>query len=473
MRLNTPGGAAKADEAFSLAAARVTAPSDAMKRFLFWGRPPDKPGDGDDASDSPDGLLTGNPREDQASIQMLLESIAEVTSGMDLDNVLDRIVRKSIQVTDAERGVVLLGSSAKDLEVRVVRDNQGRRLEGALQFSTSMVARCITEGQPVKSVVRSDQEALELGQSVFDLKLRAVMCAPLVAAGRTVGAIYVDSKAQRREFTGRDLALFGALSAQIAIAVENARLHADSLEKVRLEKEMEVAKKIQKYLLPEVPHRLRGVDFALHYGACDKTSGDTYDVLDRGAQGLVVAIGDATGHGIGASLLSHAFQATLRSYLEMFDDLERVAVRVNERMVQRSEEGLFLSMLLIGIDADAKRLHYVNAGHPELILIRDGKAKEFERTGMVLGVAEGQDYPVAGPIDLRTGDLLFLRTDGVDEAMNRTRELFGSARLLRLLEAAGSDTAAQALARVDSAVRAHTAGAPQEDDVTMMALKIL
>ncbi len=169
-----------------------------MKRFLFWGRPPDKPNEGDDPSDAPDGLLTGNPREDQASIQILLESIAEVTSGMELDDVLDRIVRKSIQVTDAERGLVLLGQSAKDLEVRVVRDNQGRRLEGALQFSTSMVARCINEGQPVKSVVRSDQEALELGQSVFDLKLRAVMCAPMITAGRTVGAIYVDSKAQRR-----------------------------------------------------------------------------------------------------------------------------------------------------------------------------------------------------------------------------------------------------------------------------------
>lgn len=444
-----------------------------MKRFIFWGRPPDKPSEGDEPSDAPDGLLTGNPREDQASIQILLESIAEVTSGMELDDVLDRIVRKSIQVTDAERGLVLLGQSAKDLEVRVVRDNQGRRLEGALQFSTSMVARCINEGQPVKSVVRSDQEALELGQSVFDLKLRAVMCAPLVAAGRTVGAIYVDSKAQRREFTGRDLALFGALSAQIAIAVENARLHRDSLEKVRLEKEMEVARQIQKYLLPEVPRQLCGVDFALHYGACDKTSGDTYDVMDRGEKGFVVAIGDATGHGIGASLLSHAFQAALRSYLEMIDDLERVSVRVNERLVQRSEEGLFLSMLLLSIDPATKRMHYVNAGHPELILLRDGQVKEFERTGMVLGVAEGQEYPVAGPIELQAGDLLFLRTDGVDEAMNRSRELFGSERLLQTLRAAARDTASQAVARVDAAVRAHTAGAPQEDDVTMMALKIL
>src|SRR5688572_5815013 len=222
-----------------------------MKRFLFWRapRPAVQTATAAPTAEAQDGLLTGNPREDQASMQILLESIAEVTSGMELDDVLDRIARKSIQVTDAERALVLLGDQARALEIRIARDNRGNDLGDELQYSRSMVARCLSERQPVRSVVRSDQEALELGQSVFDLKLRAVMCAPLVARGRDVGVIYVDSKAQRREFTGRDLALFGALSAQTAIAVENARLYRDSLEKVRLQKEMELARRIQGHLL--------------------------------------------------------------------------------------------------------------------------------------------------------------------------------------------------------------------------------
>jgi sigma-B regulation protein RsbU (phosphoserine phosphatase) len=286
-----------------------------MKRFFFWGRSQggQTPGD-DDPQPTPgsDGLLTGNPKEDQASIQILLESIAEVTSGMELNDVLDRIARKSIQVTDAERALLMLGQDANALEIRIARDNRGRALGEDQQYSRTMVSRCLVEGQPVRSVVRSDQEALELGQSVFDLKLRAVMCAPLVAAGRTVGVIYVDSKAQRREFSGRDLALFGALSAQMAIAVENARLYRDSIEKVRLQKEIELARKIQGHLLTEIPRRVGKIEIALHFSACDQTSGDTYEVVQQPGGGVAIAIGDATGHGIGASLLTHAFQASLR-----------------------------------------------------------------------------------------------------------------------------------------------------------------
>ncbi len=446
-----------------------------MKRFLFWGRPQAGavPAAGDaPAIDGSDGLVTGNAREDQASVHILLESIAEVTSGMELDDVLDRIARKSIQVTDAERALVLLGDQASNLEIRIARDNRGKDIGEDLQYSRSMVARCLSERQPVRSVVRSDQEALELGQSVFDLKLRAVMCAPLIARGRDVGVIYVDSKAQRREFSGRDLALFGALSAQTAIAVENARLYRDSLEKVRLQKEMELARRVQAHLLTELPKDLAGVDVALHFAAADQTSGDTYDVVVQEGGGLVIAIGDATGHGIGASLLTHAFQAALRTYLELIDDLDRVTARLNDRLVERYEEGHFLSMLLVGFDSARRRLHYVNAGHPGLVLVRAGVVQEFERTGMVLGVVGGQDYPVAGPIDLQVGDLLFLRTDGVDEAMNANRELFGSERLHRVLASSATGAAADVLARVRAAVRDHAGGETHDDDVTMIAIKV-
>src|SRR5690606_29651814 len=136
---------------------------------------------------------------------------------------------RSLQVTQAERAILLLGESPDTLTVRLAQDRDGRALTGDLQWSRSLVRRCLEEGVAVRSVVQSDQEALELGRSVYDLKLRAVMCAPMRARDRTVGVIYVDSRAMRREFSSRDLALFGAISAQLAISVENARLHADSL----------------------------------------------------------------------------------------------------------------------------------------------------------------------------------------------------------------------------------------------------
>jgi serine phosphatase RsbU (regulator of sigma subunit) len=441
-----------------------------MKNFFFWRRSEEAtaPGEALEAK----GLLTGDPREDQASMQMLLESIAEVTSRMELDEVLERIVQRSLQVTNAERAIVLLGQDKDHLEVRIARDNRGLDLGQDLQFSRTMVAKAIEDALPVKSVVRSDQEALELGQSVFDLKLRAVMCAPLIAHGRRVGVIYVDSRAQRREFSGRDLALFGALSAQISIAVENARLHEDSLAKVRLEKDVEIARKIQKHLLTTLPSGLSDFHVALFFRACDQTSGDTYDFMPLSGGRLAVAIGDATGHGIGAALLTHAFQAAMRSYLEFVDDLSEIARRLNNRLAERSEDGHFLSMAVVVIDGVAQELRYVSAGHPGMLIVREEGVQVCEKTGMVLGVVADQHYPVAGPIAFRPGDMLFLHTDGVEEAMGCDREPFGHERLHELLLAARGDPPAAVLERVHAALVAHCGRDSFEDDVTMIAIKV-
>lgn len=441
-----------------------------MKRFLFWGR-----GVEDPAGDKPEeaeGLITGNPPEDLATLRMLLESIAEVSSGMELDQVLDRIVSRSIQVTDAERAIVFLGESSENLEVRVGRDRQGRALGNDLQFSRSMVARCLQERHPVRSVVRSDQEALELGQSVFDLKLRAVMCAPLEVQDRLIGAIYVDSRAQRREFSGRDLALFGAMSAQIAIAIENARLYADSLEKVRLQKDVELARTIQQHLLIASPERVGSIDCAVHFQACEGTSGDAYDVFDRGERGVVAAIADATGHGIGAALLTHAFHAALRTYLELVDDLGTIANRLNDRVTERSEDGHFLSALLVAVDPRQRVLHYVNAGHPGLLLVRAGDVIPLEEHGIVFGVMAGHRYKVSGPVPLQPGDVLFLRTDGIDEAFGPGQEPFGETRLREVLSRNSGRSAREVVDAVAEAVAEHRAGCPQDDDVTMMALRV-
>src|SRR5262245_37569788 len=243
-----------------------------MRRFFFWKRAPEpavgRPAEARAgaaaagvaaAGSEGSGLLTGDAREDARSLQILLDTIAAVTANIDVEAVLHDIVARSLQVTQAERAILFLGNAADELQVRIAQDRQGEALTGDLQWSRSVVRRCLDEQQAVRSVVQSDREALELGQSVYDLKLRAVMCAPLVAADRTIGVIYVDSRAVRREFSARDLALFGAISSQLAISLENARLHADSLEKVRLQKDVEIARRIQQHLLPTVPQDLPGL----------------------------------------------------------------------------------------------------------------------------------------------------------------------------------------------------------------------
>lgn len=444
-----------------------------MRRFFFRKRPGLTEGSTPSDPNRATGLLTGDADQDRQSIEILLESIAEVTANIELDRVLEDIVDRSLEITQAERAVLLLGSDPDSLRSRIARDRSGSDLGDEVDYSRSVVKRSILERRAGQYQVQSSQEALQLGQSVYDLKLRTVMCAPLQTQDRLIGVIYVDSKATRREFSSRDLALFEALSSQLAIALENARLHEDSLEKARLEKDVEIARRIQQHLLPPLPRNIPGIEVALRFSAASQASGDTYDfmVLDDGR--LAVLLGDVTGHGVGAALLTHAAQAAVRSYLELVSDPGEVVTRLNNRLVAGVETGVFMSLILLVLDPRDRTLVYVNGGHPPIALVRENGIEELEKTGMVLGVVEGQEYQVNGPIQLSSGDSIFIRTDGVDETMNEGREVFGEERLKELLVANRDKSAETMLEQLSNALSEYAGGLPQEDDVTMIALKVL
>ena len=163
----------------------------------------------------------------------------------------------------------------------------------------------------------------------------------------------------------------------------------------------------------------------------------------------------------------------MRSYLELLEDPRDVVTRLNNRLVAGVETGNFMSLVLAVVDARVGNLHYVNAGHPELFLVREGGLEAHGKTGMVLGVVGDSEYPVKGPIALSEGDLLFLRTDGVEETMNSAREPFGEPRLKQLLTESRDLSAEDVLARVDAALAEHRGEQPPEDDVTMIAIKVL
>ncbi len=458
-----------------------------MKRFWFWkdagksqGKAPEgqpKAGSASGAASSHgrrvgdgSGLLTGQAHEDQRSLQILLDTIAAVSANLELDVVLQQVVRCSLQATKAERAILFLGGGFDGLQVRLAQDRDGRSLPVDLQWSRSVVRRSLQDRSAVRSVVNSDREALELGQSVYDLKLRAVMCAPLVAGERLIGAIYVDSKAARREFSERDLALFSAICSQLAVSLENARLYADSIEKVRLQKDVEIAQRIQQHLMPAVP-AAQGLDLALRYVAAEEASGDTYDFVPLSQGRMAVMVGDVSGHGIGAALLTHAAQAAMRSYLELIDDLGEIVARLNQRLCAAVETGNFMSLLVVLVDPVRRRLRFVNAGHPRLIHCRGRTVRALDKTGMVLGVVGDQDYAVSDEVELLPGDLLLLHTDGVDEAMSQGRETFGEERLHALLAECDGASAEATLARVEEALRRHTGGV-FGDDFTMIALRV-
>lgn len=431
-------------------------------------------------------FLTGDGRVDRRTIEVLLGAIARVSQSQDLEHLLAYIVDTSIEVTGAERGLILLRGKDGELEPRMARQRGGQSVAGQIRYSTSVVKRVLSDFEPVRATVNSDSEALELGTSVFDLKLRAVMCVPLVhregAAGdggavstSAQGVLYVDSRAATREFKHEDLALFAALSQHISIALENARLHLDGIERARLEHSLEIASQIQSGLMPPIPENVPGYDVFGWYRPAERTTGDFYDfVLTRGGR-LGVVVGDVTGHGIGPALITATAQASLRSLLKVLDDPAGAVLMLNQDLGPRMDDGLFLT-LFTGLFAPDGTARVLNAGHtpPLLWRARTKTVETLRGDGPALGMQDDYEY-VEGPrLTMEPGDVLLAFTDGFAEARSAKDKdkFFGEEGARAVLEKAGA-AGHSARQLTEALVRAvlEFAGGKSEDDMTVVAVR--
>jgi len=427
-------------------------------------------------------FLTGDSEIDRRTMQVLLEAIAQVSEAKDdLEAQLREIVDRSVEVTAAERGLLLLRRSDGELDVRVARSREGTDLTDDLRFSTSVARRVLEELQPLRATVNTESEALDLGKSVFDLKLRAVMCVPLAPSAdgeeesRATGVLYVDSRAATRQFSHRDLHVFAALAQHISIALENSRLHHDSLEKVRLEQSLELASAIQRDLMPGVPDDLEGFDVHGWYGPAERASGDFYDFIKvkDGRRGLVV--GDVTGHGIGPALITATAQAGLRSYLRLVSDLGEVVSLLNQGLCERIEDGRFLTLFVAALGPGGS-LEFINAGHcPPLVWRADGGAfEELGGGGPALGMIEDEVYRAGPSVELGAGDVLVALTDGILEARNPAEpdRMFGEEGLRRVVaeQASAGRTAKEITLAVVESVLELTGGV-REDDITLVVAR--
>ncbi len=424
-------------------------------------------------------FITGQANLDQRNVQVLLDAIARVNESRDLDSLLVYIVDTAIEVTGAERGMLIFESGDKELTVRVARVRGEKYPTDEVLFSTSVVNRVLEEQAPLRSI-DSEAEAMQLGTSVFDLKLRAMMCVQLQgsiidqSSNLERGVLYVDSKVATREFQDEDLALFEALSQQMNIALENARLNIASLEKARLEQSLEIASSIQSGLMPQIPKDVPGLDVHGWYRSAEGTSGDFYDFVKMRDGRLGVVVGDVTGHGIGPALITATAQASLRSYLRMIDDPGRALTMLNQDLIERIDDGLFLTLFLALIGPDGS-VQAINAGHTPPVIWRasTGELETINGHGPALGMMDDFEYSEFADVKLEPGDLLLAITDGLSEArrLDRPDDLFGEEGVARVITEEASHCGS-AREFTETLVRAalEFSNGEQEDDMTVVTV---
>ena len=426
-------------------------------------------------------FLTGEAGRDRKTVQVLLEAIARVSEARDLESLLMDIVDSSIEMTGAERGLLVLrGAKAEELVVRVARQRGKKPVANDLRYSTTVAGRVLSEARPLRAQVHSESEALELGRSVYDLKLRAVMCVPLTSPaheGTTVpppkGVLYVDSRAATRQFSQQDLALFAALAQHISIAMVNAQLQLDSLEKVRLEQSLDLARAIQEDLMPRVPS-VPGWDLAGYYRPAEQTGADFYDFIKVG-DALAIVVGDVTGHGIGPALITASAQGSLRTSFRLSADPGQVVTLLNQDLCERIEDGRFLTLFLatLGTNGEVRAL---NAGHsvPFLWRASDRTIQSIPMCGAALGMLAEEVYRAHPPLAMHAGDVLVAYTDGLTEARKPGSEddFFGEEGLRRALDvAAHAQRSAREICTLLAEAAMEHSGGVREDDITVVVAR--
>jgi sigma-B regulation protein RsbU (phosphoserine phosphatase) len=288
---------------------------------------------------------------------------------------------------------------------------------------------------------------------------------------RVVGVLEVLNR-REGSFTPDDIGFLDSLSVHAAIALENARLHRESLERQRLSRDLALARTIQQGLLPEAPPLIEGFDVGVRHETSYLVGGDYYDFiqLDRSTHLFVVA--DVEGKGASSALVMSNLQATLKTLVRHVHAIEGVLYHLNESILRGTRGGKYMTLFLGLLDGERKGLHYINAGHVTPVVVRPGGSIHLQEGGIVVGLLPEARYR-RGFLPLRQGDVILACTDGITEAATESDEQYGYDRMVQKALEMRDLPARGIVEAIFADVLEFSQEGTHEDDKVMMAIKVL
>lgn len=237
--------------------------------------------------------------------------------------------------------------------------------------------------------------------------------------------------------------------------------------------ELEVARAIQHSMLPSTMPRVPGFEVQGRSWPAEVVGGDYFDFIPIRNQEHVIAIGDASGHGLGPALVMAEMRAAVRTLAGDDHSLGEILHRTNRILLEGTPASSYATLALVHLDPSTRRIRYMNAGHaPAFLFNARGDLREDLRTpGHPLGLLPEPEFLVNPTLQMEPGDVLLLVTDGVSEAFNASGELFGNARIKEVVSGATDLPAHLVVDRLYAAIREHCGSTPPADDVTMVAIK--
>ena len=411
----------------------------------------------------------------------ILNGLRALGSGRVLDEILQLVMDSALDVTKAERGFMMLANIEGELEFKIAR-GKGKTMLSGTTFETSKKIPLDVFRTGKSQTVGDLMDVNIQGQHdrTIAVGIRHVLCVPLKVtpmseAGsgardmRVIGVLYLDGREKSSIMSEATRASLEAFATQAALAIESARLYAESAEKARIDRDLRIAAEIQRALLPEPKYDSTTCDLAADSIPCRTVGGDFFDYIEIGDRGLGFALGDVAGKGPPAALLAAAVQTNFAAQAPISDNPAETMERVNKALLRRAIEARFATMFYGAITNDGA-LSYCNAGQEPPLVVRASSIEWLEEGGPVLGLLSIATYAY-GTVQLHPGDLVVVCSDGVTEARNLANDEFGRDRLVEALHGRHGQKPDTALEHLLAVIKQFSQGAAQADDITALILR--
>ena len=406
----------------------------------------------------------------QAKILLLLNEIArELTSILNLDELFGRIAELLRRLIDYQMfSILLLDSAGEKLQHRFsLRFNENVHMKRDIPLGQGLVGHAAQSRQPILVAdVNKDPRYIE-----GNPETRSELAVPLIYKDKVIGVLDLEHT-RRGFFTDDHRRTMMTLAAQVAIAIENARLYEEiARQERRLERDLALARELQMRLLPQTLPKVEHLELAAKFTPARAIGGDLYDFIPYSLSRLGIVIGDVSGKGAPAAIYAALVSGILRSHAPIEPGPAEMLAAVNMSLAERRIEAQFVSLIYAVWDDETHTLVVANSGLPRPVLLSDGKIAVIEATGLPLGLFDDASYDEFR-FTMKPGDMFVFFSDGMLDARNRKGELFGRGRVEQIIAKCAGRSADCVVDSLFKAVAEHSAGVETFDDQTVVAIKV-
>ena len=406
----------------------------------------------------------------QAKSLLLLNEIArELTSILNVDELLKRIGELVSRLIDFQMfSILLVDAAGEKLQHRFsLRFQENIHLKNDIPIGKGIVGAAAEQKKAVLiRDVKKDTRYIETNPET-----RSELAVPLIYKDKVIGVLDLEHT-KKGFFTDDHQRTITTLAAQIAIAIENARLYEEiAKQERRLERDLAMARELQFRLLPPSRPQLANLEIAAKFSPARAIGGDLYDFIKYSQSRMAFVIGDISGKGAPAAIYAALVSGILRSHAPMEPGPAEMLAAVNYSLAERRIDGQFCSLIYSVWDDQNLTLQVANSGLPRPIYCHKGKTQFIEATGLPLGLFDDAEYDEF-TFQAEPEDLFVFFSDGILDATNRAGDLFGRTRLEKIISNCADNSADSIVKSVFKAVAEHAAGVETFDDETVVAIRV-